>query len=87
MIRLYLPPGYRDDDIREAIAEMSLAVQIVSTPPQPVQSAQPVLWDDEIKYEGKTAILQFLEEMAQFKAEWDKFQSDTCYCDDEGEIE
>ena len=36
MIRLYLPPGYRDDDIREAIAEMSLAVQIVSTPPQPV---------------------------------------------------
>lgn len=47
----------------------------------------PMLIDDNKIFEGSEAILQHLEELKGFKELWDKFQSDACYCGDEGEIE
>ncbi|MEJ2635388.1 MAG: hypothetical protein P8184_08860 [Calditrichia bacterium] len=47
----------------------------------------PALLDGEKIFSGKESILEHLEELEKFKAEWDKFQSDSCYCDDEGDIE
>jgi hypothetical protein len=37
--------------------------------------------------EGEKNILEYLEDLRKFKAEWDKFQSDSCYCDEDGNIE
>jgi glutaredoxin len=47
----------------------------------------PVLVDDERVVEGSEAIQEYLEGVQDFKAQWDKFQSDACYCDDEGDVE
>lgn len=43
---------------------------------------------DKAKYiEGEANIVAYLDKLRKFKAEWDKFQSDSCYCDDDGNIE
>ncbi len=86
MIRLRIHARHPDrDEILEAVQQLCLAVSLEITEGDAI--GPPVVWDDQRTYVGKNAILGFLEEMAQFKQEWDKFQSDTCYCDDEGEIE
>jgi hypothetical protein len=50
-------------------------------------SRLPVMVDGNEIIQGHDQILHHLEELENFKAEWDKFQSDACYCDDEGNIE
>ncbi len=52
----------------------------------PEGAAPPALADDGQLYCGVTEIARHLERLRQFKAEWDKFQSDACYCDDEGNV-
>jgi len=47
----------------------------------------PVLKDNGKMVQGEKEILRYLEEYKKLKDEWDKFQSDACYCDDEGNIE
>jgi hypothetical protein len=47
----------------------------------------PVLVDGEDVIHGSEEILSHLEELEGFKALWDRFQSDACYCDEEGNIE
>lgn len=42
----------------------------------------PALIDEDEVVEGSEAILKHLEKLEAFKAEWDKFQSDACYCDE-----
>ena len=42
----------------------------------------PALKDEEELVQGSEAILKHLEKLEAFKAEWDKFQSDACYCDE-----
>ena len=88
MITLYFPNHRHSDAIREKIAEMCLAVHITTRPFQEVGNPQlPVLKDDATIIQGEKAILDYLEELADFKAEWEKFQSDSCYCGEDGEIE
>jgi len=52
----------------------------------PAGTHPPVLVDEGTVYQGREAIDAHLHELAAFKAEWDKFQTDACYCDDEGEV-
>ena len=47
----------------------------------------PVLDDDGKLVKGEEQILLSLEDFKILKEEWDKYQSDLCYCDDEGKIE
>ncbi len=47
----------------------------------------PVLLDEGKLFEGSEAILRRLEELEKFKREWYKFQSNSCYCNEKGEIE
>jgi hypothetical protein len=45
-----------------------------------------VLRDGDEVFEGSKAVADHLEEMKEFKRQWYKFQSDACYCDEEGNI-
>ncbi|RMG65355.1 MAG: hypothetical protein D6715_08615 [Calditrichaeota bacterium] len=82
------------ESIREKLNEMVLAHrwQAVEDPAElnlslPAEARLPVLVDDETVVWGEANILAYLEKVAAFKAEWDKFQSDSCYCGPDGEVE
>jgi hypothetical protein len=53
----------------------------------PENTRLPVMADGDEIIQGLDRIFHHLEELENFKAERDKFQSDACYCDDEGNIE
>ena len=46
----------------------------------------PALVDERQVIEGAEAIVKHLEELGEFKELWCKFQSDSCYCDEEGHV-
>lgn len=85
-------PGCRE--IQDALEEMSYAHEVILVKSRDETEEDvlkhkklPLLIDDDKVCEGTEAIVQHLEELKGFKALWDKFQSDACYCGDEGEIE
>ncbi len=92
MITFFRIEGCRQSDaIQEALEEMSLAHQVVrlSSAGQrhaglPEGISPPALLDDGQCFEGYSAILRRLEQLREFKADWERFQSDACYCDDDG---
>jgi len=47
----------------------------------------PALHDDNRYFQGMDAVLEYIEELRHLKKQWDKFQGDSCYCSDDGEIE
>lgn len=80
--------------IQEALEELSLAHKVVvldSKNDLPGEFAAagppPVLMDDKETIQGRERILAHLEKLAEFRELWYKFQSDACYCDEEGGIE
>lgn len=80
------------DAIEEALAELVLAHRVVRfAGDQPYEGlpeglSPPVLADGGEWFAGGRAIRRRLDELGEFKAEWDKFQSDACYCDDQGNV-
>lgn len=60
------------------------ALRVAARAAMPEGASPPALADDGELYCGVTETARHLERLRQFKAEWDKFQSDACYCDDEG---
>lgn len=79
--------------IQSTIEAMALAHKIVivkngpiSLPGIPSGMKPPVLVDEKEVVQGKENILRHLEELEEFKEQWYKFQSDACYCDEEGNI-
>jgi hypothetical protein len=93
MITLYRTADCpRCSAIQEVLEGMTLAHKVVIVEdaqgsPVPHASRLPVLEDEGKVIEGRDAILQHLDQLAGFKAEWEKFQTDACYCDDEGNVE
>lgn len=95
MLKFYHTPHCpRCREIQEALTEMSLAHEVILVKDSDEIEADilkhkklPLLIDDDEISQGSEAILQHLEELKGFKELWDKFQSDACYCGDEGEIE
>ena len=78
--------------IEETLRELSLAHEVVVVSGErddrlPDQSRPPVLMDEGQVAQGSQAILAHLEELEGFKAQWERFQSDACYCDDQGNVE
>ncbi len=81
-------------NIQNTLKELVLSHEVINIDQNPdrlngiPQDANfPVLQDGKKIIQGKNDILNYLEELEKIKAEWDKFQSDSCYCDDDGEIE
>jgi len=98
MITLYRKRGCpRCTDIEEALKELTLAHRVVDVEegegargiPENLGEPRrtPVLVDEGEVFRGSRAILDHLEGLKGFRALWYKFQSDACYCDEEGNIE
>lgn len=58
-------------------------------PDEPVPDAArpPILVDDDRVIQGNKNIIAYLEELEWFRELWSKFQSNACYCDENGRIE
>ena len=86
MIRFFsMAQGGRCDEIRHVLESRCLAHCLIwvdegAVPDGlPKGAAPPVLVDGNRVIEGAEAILAHLDELAHFKALWDKYQSDSCY--------
>ncbi len=69
-----------------ALAHTVVVVEELEDPELPHDSQLPALEDDGQMIRGREAVLKHLEGLSEFKAEWEKFQTDACYCDDEGDV-
>ena len=80
-------------EIQETLQELCLAHKVIllqgnnKISELPQGTHPPVLVDGDELIQGSEAIAAHLECLAGFKAEWEKFQSDACYCDEEGRVE
>lgn len=81
-------------ELLENLQRMSLAYNLVRLSEDDegalrklASGSWPVIRDGEKLVRGRNEIRTFLEELERFKQEWDKFQSDSCYCDENGEVE
>jgi glutathione S-transferase len=92
MIKLYRPsqcPGCAD--IEAALQEMVVAHQVVvvkaGQTPNELNPAVPLpaIQDNGQIISGPGAISRYLQELQKFVADWQRFQSDSCYLDDEGQ--
>lgn len=80
--------------IQEALEELCIAHKVIlvdddhgHTSSLPAGTRPPVLVDGDEIVQGIDGILVHLQELEDFKALWEKFQSDACYCDEMGNIE
>ena len=82
---IFLYPGRNAREaarIQELLEELVLAHQV-----RPASSStEAILESNEKRYQGIAAIKVHIEELAKLKEEWDRFQGDSCYCGDDGEI-
>ena len=78
--------------IQETLENLTLAHRVVVTEGEelpddvPEDASMPVLVDDGKVYAGREKVLEHLNELESFKDLWYKFQSDACYCEDDGGI-
>ena len=80
--------------IQEALEQLCIAHETVvvgSADDLPAEMAgqggPPILVDEHEVICGSRNIIDHLDKLQHYKAQWYKFQSDVCYCDDEGDIE
>lgn len=91
MLRFYAKDDDASREIIEALEQLAIVHEIVSPGDDgdrhpPNDAAAPVLDDDGTLVEGRERILEHLRGLQDFKEKWYKFQSDACYCDDDGDI-
>ncbi len=94
MISIFVDARAPGGRIREKLEELVLAHRWEAIAaadqvklPLPPGARLPALVDGDTVVCGEENILAYLEELARFKAEWDRFQSDSCYCGPDGEVE
>lgn len=68
--------------IQEMLEELVLAHQVKPAS----ETGEAILESNECRYQGMVAIKAHIEELANLKEAWDRFQGDSCYCGDDGEI-
>lgn len=93
MIKLYRPndcPACAD--IEAALQELVVAHQVIRVEEDKQQNdlapevALPAIKDNDQIISGSAAISAYLKELEKFVADWRRFQSDSCYIDDSGQI-
>ncbi|HEX9921027.1 MAG TPA: glutathione S-transferase N-terminal domain-containing protein [Anaerolineae bacterium] len=78
--------------LEETLKELVIAHRlVVVTPERPVEGLgvgimPPALQDSGQTVTGHEAIAAHLQELETFVAAWRKFEGDTCYIDDKGEV-
>ena len=80
--------------IQEVLQDLCIAHRVVIVPENakpdeslPDAAKPPMLVDDDKVIQGNKNIIAYLEELKGFRELWYKFQSDACYCDENGSIE
>lgn len=92
MIKLYRP---RDcpacADIEATLQELVVAHRVITVEEDKLQNdldpevALPAINDNGQIISGLAAISAYLKELEKFVADWQRFQSDSCYIDDNGQ--
>ena len=79
--------------IEETLKELTIAHRVVLIQNKgedgeklPKGAKLPLLQDEAEVFVGIDDILKRLTELEKFKELWDTFQSDACYCDEDGEM-
>ena len=92
MIELYRTATQNCDDAENALQEMVLAHKVIivgqgKTPAGlPVDTPLPALKDGSKIITGQVAIIAYLPVLEKEVERWRKFQGDSCYIGDDGEI-
>ena len=76
------------DEMQETLRDMVAAYQMGNTAElaQSQRKKLPLLLDGDKEISGHTAIRRFIEELKKVMMDWQKFQSDSCYLDDQGKV-
>jgi glutaredoxin len=80
-------PGCRA--VEETLNDLAMAVRCVAVQDKSELPAElagcklPLLVDEGSIIQGSDKILDHLEQLADFKKQWYKYQSDACYCSEE----
>jgi len=89
VIKLYLEKN--DDEssrVRELFDELAVARrEVYDASSLPEGATIPAVVDDGRTIEGLGAIEEYVDELSRYLDEWQKFQSDACYCNEQGEVE
>ncbi|AHC14889.1 hypothetical protein [Salinispira pacifica] len=82
MINIYRRPNDpQADQIEEELQRISLAYN------RELKNKVDVFLEEDGKtYKNVDEIYGFIREMEEYKAEWEKFQSDSCYIEDDGSV-
>jgi len=73
--------------VRDSLDEVAIAHETVVVPAHeasdrlPKGTKAPVLVDDEKVIEGPSGIFAYIDDLWKLRADWLKYQSDTCYID------
>ncbi|NNF69931.1 MAG: hypothetical protein HKN01_09185 [Acidimicrobiia bacterium] len=75
------------DDVADKLADLVIAhsVRTVTPAELPPGAKAPVIVDGDRTISG-TELSAYLAGLGKLMADWDKFQSDACYIDDDGEV-
>lgn len=74
-------------DICESLDDVAMAHKTVVVPAEgasdrlPEGTEAPVLVDDDKVIQGSADIFAYIDELRKLRADWLKYQSDTCYLD------
>ena len=88
MIKVYLKKNnVESKDILDGLKELVVAHEVEYLENTGKKFDLPAIIDDNRVIQGKRNIMQYLEELSEFLDEWQKYQSDACYCDSDGNVE
>jgi hypothetical protein len=78
-------------DTLDALCIHHSVVLVTEGEPVPIRGSQPeaiapVLLDEGKLFVGHGGIESHLDDLTRFMALWEQFQTDACYCDDEGNV-
>jgi len=76
------------ESLEDTLKELCIAHKVVVVDENnkdklPAGKRVPVLIDGRKAIQGNRNIAKYLEKLEGFKALWEKFQSDACYCDED----
>lgn len=73
------------DEIEERLQSLVVAHTVIVIDSAPAGTDLPEIRDGATTATG-TAIPEFLDQLTRDVAEWSRFQSDTCYLEDDGSV-
>ena len=94
MLTLYCRPDSKDcQDVDDTLKDLVIHHRRVdvagpeSLPPLLRTCSLPAMTDGPEVYCGLPQMMRHLTEIDEFAQKWRKYQSDACYCDDQGNVE